>query len=259
LQKAASVTQDDFADLLDMGNDFDDEFDDDEFGDSAALIAAADAVEAQLSAIHSTQPKALKKKTYLRCIVLAVSKESITNQHGRTSDQLVLRLRRARSEEDMSRTTLRLYMRDDWTRTVVHPGTTVHLVEAQTMSDASFMIDNQTGFLIVHPDTLLSGTVVSDSITCSRRSVLASRIKAAGDRTPALLYGSMLHELFQRGLLHGFAPDRVQEFCREVVQMFVEDLWCLGETEQVAEQHLMEMAAGYRAWAAAFLGDVPDV
>ena len=120
-------------------------------------------------------------------------------------------------------------------------------------------MDNSVGFMVLHPDTLISGTVVSDSISCIRRSVLSNRVKFATDRSTALLYGCMLHEVFQMGLLGGFEEEKVEEYAREVIGKSMEDLWCLGESESVALAQLQEMVPRFREWASSYLGDSPSV
>jgi DNA replication ATP-dependent helicase Dna2 len=70
-------------------------------------------------------------------------------------------------------------------------------------------LDPRTGkkesenMLVLHPDTLLSATAISSAvISCSRKAVLQSKVKASGpgaDERPteALILGKMLHEVLQ--------------------------------------------------------------
>lgn len=118
------------------------------------------------------------------------------------------------------------------------------------------MLDDARGYLILHPDTLISGTVVSDSVACLRRSVLSTRIKSIGDRNTSLLYGNMLHQLFQSALLN---EQTLEDLIKAVVKDHVEDLWCLGETEAVAVAHLRETVPKFIEWMDRFLGSQPRV
>lgn len=48
---------------------------------------------------------------------------------------------------------------------------------------------------MLHPDVLLSGTLVSGSYKCSRSSVIQERF--GGDSSVSAVKGTLLHELFQ--------------------------------------------------------------
>lgn len=53
--------------------------------------------------------------------------------------------------------------------------------------------------VILHPDLLLSGTRVSSSFRCKRQAVLEERF--AGSSSDKAVEGTILHEVFQVGLL----------------------------------------------------------
>lgn len=55
-----------------------------------------------------------------------------------------------------------------------------HQYPAQQLihADGSFLLTKQRNILIVHPDTLLSGTRVGESFFCTRKSVLSERVQA---------------------------------------------------------------------------------
>ena len=54
-----------------------------------------------------------------------------------------------------------------------------------------------TGLVVLHPDVLLSGTLVSGSYKCPRASVIQERF--GGSSGVAAVQGTLLHELFQVG------------------------------------------------------------
>lgn len=56
-------------------------------------------------------------------------------------------------------------------------GSVVHL-EGQCVSGC-WVVDREQGFLVLLPDTLLSGTSVSSSIRCMRRAVLSDMFKVS--------------------------------------------------------------------------------
>lgn len=59
--------------------------------------------------------------------------------------------------------------------TPVRRGDVVHL-EGQS-EGGSWLIDMEKGFLVLRPDSLISGTSISSSIRCMRRAVLGEMFK----------------------------------------------------------------------------------
>lgn len=81
------------------------------------------------------------------------------------------------------------------------------------MLSVSGMFDSKTGFcildnsadqyLVVHPDTLVSGTTVSMATKCLRQSILNERFRTE-DQSEAMLIGTLLHDLFDLAMeFHG--------------------------------------------------------
>lgn len=67
---------------------------------------------------------------------------------------------------------LRLFSRE---ATPVRMGDVVHL---EGRPDAgSWLVDREQGFLVLLPDSLISGTSISSSIRCMRRAVLGDMFK----------------------------------------------------------------------------------
>ena len=58
------------------------------------------------------------------------------------------------------------------------------------------ILDNSSDhYLVVHPDTLVSGTTVSMATKCLRQSILNERFRTEG-QNEAMLIGTLLHDLF---------------------------------------------------------------
>ncbi|NXP94695.1 DNA2 nuclease, partial [Passerina amoena] len=66
-------------------------------------------------------------------------------------------------------------LRDGWESVPVVPGDIVHL-EGEC-SSGTWVINAQSGYLVLYPDLLLSGTTISSSIRCMRRAVLSERFR----------------------------------------------------------------------------------
>lgn len=79
------------------------------------------------------------------------------------------------------------------------------MVKAQKSSDENFwMVDNNFGFIVNQPDTLISGTSVVGALFCNRRSALAEKFESI-ENLPYntvgnhyMLTGSLTHELLQK-------------------------------------------------------------
>ena len=58
------------------------------------------------------------------------------------------------------------------------------------------VLDNSSDhYLVIHPDTLVSGTTVSLATKCLRQSILNERFRTEG-QNEAMLIGTLLHDLF---------------------------------------------------------------
>lgn len=66
------------------------------------------------------------------------------------------------------------------------------------------ILDNSADqYLVVHPDTLVSGTTVSMATKCLRQSILNERFRTE-DQNEAMLIGTLLHDLFDLAMeFHG--------------------------------------------------------
>uniref|UniRef100_A0A3Q1KB82 DNA replication ATP-dependent helicase/nuclease n=1 Tax=Anabas testudineus TaxID=64144 RepID=A0A3Q1KB82_ANATE len=87
-------------------------------------------------------------------------------------------------------------LKDGWELMPVLCGDLVHL---EGRSDGgSWLVDREQGFLVLYPDTLISGTSISSSIRCMRRAVLGDMFKSFDGGSKQMLNGTMVHEVFQR-------------------------------------------------------------
>lgn len=76
------------------------------------------------------------------------------------------------------------------------------VIEARKENN-QWIIDNSSGFLIVNPDILISGTTIAGALFCERKAVLTEKFRKMenlpyfeGDQTP-LVIGILVHELLQ--------------------------------------------------------------
>lgn len=152
-----------------------------------------------------------------------------------------------------------IHLRDDWIDTPASPKSYVHVIGA-FQSSGQCIIDNSQNILILHPDQLISATVVADSFTCMRRAVLQDRVKATSDKTPPLVYGTLLHEIFQEALTSNkWSHEFLDSVIRSITEKHVEDLYMIKVSIADAREHLRSKMTELKHWAAAFISPYPKV
>ncbi|KAK0868196.1 DNA replication endonuclease-helicase Dna2 [Friedmanniomyces endolithicus] len=189
-----------------------------------------------------------------------------TNAKGRRCPEKLLM-----AENERTRKTVAITLRDSWTTTAVSPGDVAHISDLphhkdepsssrdppgqHTMSD-----DNASALLIVHPDHLLSATTVADSFDCIRKAVLQDRIKATGETSKPMVYGKILHEVFQQALsANQWDTAFLADVVTRTVQSHVEGLWELGMRDTVlATEEVTAKMGELAAWARIFVAKRPS-
>ncbi|KAL8500568.1 hypothetical protein ACS0TY_020227 [Phlomoides rotata] len=175
-------------------------------------------------------------------LVLEVSEE-----HGPAQSPFkVLRLLNEQSGAEQA-----LQLWDEWYFSVVAPGDTVHVI-GEFDPQGNCDVNREKNFLIVHPDILVSGTRVSTSFACPRRTILDERIKNT-EHSSAALMGTLLHQIFQAGLMSEF-PTRefLEEYARTVLQKSLESLYACGVNENDIHKALIEKIPKLLNWISSF-------
>ena len=94
-------------------------------------------------------------------------------------------------------------LKDQWTRLEVSSGTIVNLVFTEW--SGNLVVDHVNNYLIVHPERLLSITMLADAFACKRKASLSMLYAQAAEEcqiNSAIIVGSVIHELFE-GRLKG--------------------------------------------------------
>lgn len=120
--------------------------------------------------------------------------------------------------------------------------------------------DESSAFIILHPDHMLSATTVADSFDCLRKAVLQDRIKATGETSKAMVYGKILHEIFQQALSANRWEDAfLKDLVERTVQSHVEGLWELGMKDTVLTiEEITAKMGELAAWAETFVSVMPS-
>lgn len=152
-----------------------------------------------------------------------------------------------------------VYLRGTWIDTPVSVNAFVHII-GSFESTGRCIIDDANNILILHPDHLISATVVGDSFGCTRRAVLQDRVKATSDPSKPMLYGTILHELFQAAMLaNRWDTEWLSEEIDRVATKHMEDLYTIRVEIPQAVDDLQAKMPELQAWAELFVSSKPKV
>ncbi|KAF9479182.1 Dna2-domain-containing protein [Pholiota conissans] len=183
-----------------------------------------------------------------RCVVTSVADEYVNNQWRKREGCVVVV---GVSSEEI----VQVYLCDDWFETDVRTGT---FTPASYQSPRTIHITCTSNLFILHPDLLTTATALSTAPQCRRKPLLSGLIRATGDITPALVYGSVLHEVMQRCLLEDkWEPTFLETSVEEAVQDALGDLVKLGVPVDIAKREITERARGLVPFRERYMGDEP--
>ena len=122
------------------------------------------------------------------------------------------------------------------------------------------VVDDSQGLIILHPDHLISATVVADSFSCTRRAVLQDRVKATGDASEPQIYGSILHEIFQEAMrANRWGDVWLTSTIEDIATRYLEKLFEINIEVPRAVDHLKSRVVEMQAWADVFVAAKPKV
>ncbi len=151
-------------------------------------------------------------------------------------------------------------LRQSWYDTRCTKNSYVHII-GEFSRHGQCIIDDVDNMIILHPDHLISATVVSDSFSCTRRAALQDRVKATSRATPPQVYGHILHEVFGEAFrLNQWTTQSFVDVLNRVLPNYLEPLYEIGVTESDAMEYLLGKTPDLIGWASVFVGDsaVPD-
>jgi DNA replication ATP-dependent helicase Dna2 len=149
-------------------------------------------------------------------------------------------------------------LRDTWLDGCYKEGYSVHVV-GQFDSQGHCIVDDTKNWLVLHPDHLISATVVADSFGCTRRAVLQDRVKATSGTNEAVVYGSILHEVFQECLrVNCWDTQSLKKTMETVAIRYLENLYEINTDIPLAVNNLMMKAQGLQNWAYRWVAARPN-
>ena len=114
--------------------------------------------------------------------------------------------------------------------------------------------------IILHPDHLISATVVADSFSCTRRAVLQDRVKATNEANGPQVYGHILHEIFQEAMkANRWDTKWLTVTIQTVAARYLETLFEINVEMVKAVEHLSSKVPELQAWAELFVTARPKV
>ncbi|XP_030628088.1 DNA replication ATP-dependent helicase/nuclease DNA2 [Chanos chanos] len=150
-------------------------------------------------------------------------------------------------------------LRDGWESSPVSVGDIVHL--EGTCVSGVWLIDGESGFLVVLPDMLISGTSIASSIRCLRRAVLAEMFKAFDGGSRQMLNGTIVHEIFQKAAkCLDFSPETIQRLATETLHSpdYLSQMYGLNLTQADMRQEVEEYLPSLSNWASGYLQSSPE-
>ncbi|XWW98796.1 hypothetical protein V2A60_006799 [Cordyceps javanica] len=232
--------------------DLDDEFDDD-FADDIDFEAVELAATQSLQQAKSDAGPVKKGKTIQRYLITNVLDGEYIDQYNITRPEKILLIM-----ADNSKITRQVHLRGAWYDTPAHAKSYVHVIGKFSLK-GQCIVDDAQNLLILHPDQLVSATVVADSFGCMRRAVLQDRVKATSEASAPLVYGTMLHEIFQDALLaNRWDLPFLAQLIEKITEKHVEELYTIKVGLPSAREHLQSKMMELSYWAKSFVSSQPN-
>ncbi|KAJ4296546.1 DNA replication endonuclease-helicase Dna2 [Kalmusia sp. IMI 367209] len=224
----------------------DDDEDEDDFGDDIDVdeFAAAEVAATQVPATTSAQDA----RAIQRYLVKRVDEGHYMTDKGYQMPEKVLLV-----EEEKTKLFKAITLRQAWYDTPCTPDSFVHVI-GEFSKTGQCTIDDQHNMLILHPDHLISATVVADSFGCLRRAVLQDRVKATSKANAPMLYGTLLHELFQEALkTNRWDTDFLLETVDNLLPKKFETILEISSNCEEVKAHISSKLPELRSWAEVFV------
>lgn len=162
-------------------------------------------------------------------------------------------------EDEKSRNRKVVILRESWVDTPCSKDSFIHLV-GDFNASGQCVVDNASNMIILHPDHLISATVVADSTDCQRRAVLQDRVKVIAALERPQAFGVFFHEIFQEALkANKWDMESMKSLAETVMGRHVEELYSIQMSIPEAVEYIMSRIPAVLDWADAFLQVKPTV
>ncbi|KAJ5595380.1 uncharacterized protein N7459_001588 [Penicillium hispanicum] len=214
-----------------------------------------------LDAIEQTMKEAGENGAYnlrgrqaiKRYQVVDTAESTYATPKGRTQAEQVLWV-----EDEKAKARKVIILRESWLDTPCSKDSFIHLVGDFTAS-GQCIVDNSSNMIILHPDHLISATVVADSIDCQRRAVLQDRVKVISELEKPQVFGVLFHEIFQEALkANQWDTGSLRSLVETILRRHIEELYSIKMSVPEAVEHIMGKISSVQAWADVFLCAKPQ-
>lgn len=150
-------------------------------------------------------------------------------------------------------------LRESWFDSPCNKDLYIHLI-GDFGANGHCVVDDSHNMVILHPDHLVSATVVADSISCQRRAVLQDRIKNSGDIGKPQIFGNIFHEVFQEAMkVNQWDTASLKSLVELVIVKHIEELYLIRMSIVEAVEYMMSKVPAMMSWAERFLRSQPIV
>eukprot|EP00897_Mesotaenium_endlicherianum_P007811 jgi/Mesen1/7058/ME000369S06383 len=204
--------------------------------------------------MHEAQPAPAKRKhvgAYPRYTVFEVLEGGSSGAQAAGSNHMPHKTLRLQSAASGALCTVQLH--DEWCYSPVACGDPVGVV-GDFDDSGCLVVDKDSNLLVLHPDTLVSGSRVGGSFACARRAVLDERVRGTSDTSAAALKGTMLHQLFQVAIRgEECTGEELEHEAWSIVHRHLEGLYAVGEAEAGVYSYIAGCIPTIQAWTQQFL------
>ncbi|KAJ3103808.1 Tripartite DNA replication factor [Phlyctochytrium planicorne] len=135
-----------------------------------------------------------------------------------------------------------------------YPGSGDCIVVHCDWASQDIIIDQGKNLLITDPDVLVSATQLADSFSCLRRSILQEKARVSSESNSSLVYGNLLHQIFQACLVKmDFSVNVIEREIDAILKKSVADLYNVSLTESAARQFMIDYIPNLQKWSAEHL------
>ncbi|KKK14255.1 hypothetical protein AOCH_001424, partial [Aspergillus ochraceoroseus] len=200
----------------------------------------------------NTKDKNSSRQAIKRYLIVDTAESTYVTPKGRTQAEKVLSV-----QEESSKRKKVIVLRDSWYDSPCEKDSYIHLI-GEFDATNQCTVDDAQNMIIIHPDYLISATVVADSISCQRRAVLQERIKKTSDIGKAQVFGNIFHEVFQEAMkINIWDTSSLRSLVETITIKHVEELYLIHMSIHEAVDHVMGKIPGIQTWAELFLRPKP--
>ncbi|GAB1216875.1 hypothetical protein ATERTT37_006094 [Aspergillus terreus] len=189
-----------------------------------------------------------------RYLIVDIAESTYTTEKGRVQPEQVLLV-----QDERSKLKKVVILRESWFDTPCSKDLYIHLI-GDFDTAGQCVVNDSHNMMILHPDHLVSATVVADSIGCQRRAVLQDRIKKnSGDLGKPQVFGNIFHEIFQEALkLNQWDMTTLRTLTESVAVKHIEEIYLIHMSIPEAVDYVMSKIPALKSWAELFLRSKPS-